>query len=81
MINNRFNVVYHLLGLVKLLFYKLKKMKKMKIAINYIMCQLYLTPYIKVTHDHWLNGNKELIIGWLKWEICILKEASYKKVG
>jgi site-specific DNA-methyltransferase (adenine-specific) len=25
MINNRFNVVYHLLGLVKLLFYKLKK--------------------------------------------------------
>ena len=53
----------------------------MKIAINYIMCQLYLTPYIKVTHDHWLNGNKELIIGWLKWEICILKEASYKKVG
>jgi hypothetical protein len=24
MINNRFNVVYHLLGLVKLLFYKLK---------------------------------------------------------
>ena len=27
MINNRFNVVYHLLGLVKLLFYKLKKYK------------------------------------------------------
>jgi hypothetical protein len=27
MINNRFNVVYHLLGLVKLLFYKLKNMK------------------------------------------------------
>ena len=25
MINNRFNVVYHLLGFVKLLFYKLKK--------------------------------------------------------
>ena len=24
MINNRFNVVYHLLGFVKLLFYKLK---------------------------------------------------------
>ena len=29
MINNRFNVVYHLLGLVKLLFYKLKN-KNMK---------------------------------------------------
>jgi hypothetical protein len=27
MINNRFNVVYHLLGLVKLLFYKLKRIK------------------------------------------------------
>jgi hypothetical protein len=27
MINNRFNVVYHLLGLVKLLFYKLKNRK------------------------------------------------------
>jgi hypothetical protein len=27
MINNRFNVVYHLLGLVKLLFYKLKNIK------------------------------------------------------
>jgi hypothetical protein len=25
MINNRFNVVYHLLGSIKLLFYKLKK--------------------------------------------------------
>jgi hypothetical protein len=30
MINNRFNVVYHLLGLVKLLFYKLKKNINMK---------------------------------------------------
>jgi hypothetical protein len=30
MINNRFNVVYHLLGLVKLLFYKLK-IKNMKL--------------------------------------------------
>jgi hypothetical protein len=31
MINNRFNVVYHLLGLVKLLFYRLKKMEIWKI--------------------------------------------------
>jgi hypothetical protein len=30
MINNRFNVVYHLLGLVKLLLYKLKKNMKME---------------------------------------------------
>jgi hypothetical protein len=30
MINNRFNVVYHLLGLVKLLFYKLKNIDTKK---------------------------------------------------
>jgi antirestriction protein ArdC len=33
MINNRFNVVYHLLGLVKLLFYKLKNiMEKVELT-------------------------------------------------
>jgi len=38
MINNRFNVVYHLLGLVKLLFYKLelKNMKELKIKIEVV---------------------------------------------
>ena len=35
MINNRFNVVYHLLGLVKLLFYKLQNMN-LKIKIKEI---------------------------------------------
>lgn len=34
-----------------------------------IFSQLYITPYIKVTHNRYLNGNLELIIGWLKWEI------------
>jgi hypothetical protein len=35
MINNRFNVVYHLLGLVKLLFYKLKNKKYGRYKLEY----------------------------------------------
>jgi len=31
--------------------------------------QIYLLPYVKITHDRMLNGDLELIIGWLKWEI------------
>lgn len=31
--------------------------------------QIYLLPYIKLTHTRRLNGRLELIIGWLKWEI------------
>ena len=34
MINNRFNVVYHLLGLVKLLFYKLKNRNMKEINLK-----------------------------------------------
>lgn len=47
----------------------------MKVFICRIMAQVYLLPYIKITHDKWLNGNYELIIGWLKWELVISKEA------
>jgi hypothetical protein len=36
MINNRFNVVYHLLGLVKLLFYKLKNKYESKKHRGYL---------------------------------------------
>lgn len=48
-------------------------MKNMKITIEVvgIWSQIYLTPYLKVTHDKFLNGNYELIIGWLKWELVI----------
>jgi len=33
--------------------------------------QIYLLPYIKITHDKQLNGNRELIIGWLNREIVV----------
>jgi len=43
----------------------------MRLSFVNIWGQLYLLPYIKVTHDRQLNGDLELIIGWLKWEIII----------
>ena len=33
--------------------------------------QIYLLPFIKITHTRELNGELEIIIGWLKWEIVI----------
>ena len=41
------------------------------INIVSIWGQLYLTPFVKVTHDKTLNGDIELIIGWLNIEIVI----------
>ena len=43
----------------------------MKFSIVSILAQIYVTPYIKITHNRILNGNLELIIGWLKWELVI----------
>ena len=43
----------------------------MKISIDEVMCQAYITPYVKVTHDKTLTGNYELIIGWLRWQLTI----------
>jgi len=43
----------------------------MKISLATVMSQIYVLPYIKVTHDKWLNGDYELIIGWLKWQLVI----------
>jgi len=37
-----------------------------------IESQVYLLPYIKVTHDRILNGRYELIVGWLNIEIVIM---------
>lgn len=31
--------------------------------------QVYPIPFIGITHTRTLNGNIELIVGWLKWEI------------
>jgi hypothetical protein len=43
----------------------------MKFNIYSVWGQVYLLPYIKLTHIRQLNGNIELIIGWLKWELVI----------
>ena len=44
----------------------------MKIAISKIWGQIYLLPFMKITHDKYLNGDYEFIIGWLKWELIII---------
>jgi hypothetical protein len=41
----------------------------MKIRIDTVCYQIYLLPYLKITYDKWLNGDYELIIGWLKWQL------------
>jgi hypothetical protein len=33
--------------------------------------QIYIFPFVKITHTRKLNGDLELIIGWLKWELSI----------
>tara|TARA_R110000868_G_scaffold87157_1_gene243938 strand:- start:157 stop:372 length:216 start_codon:yes stop_codon:yes gene_type:complete len=53
-------------------YFKLKENKMRKyINIISIWGQLYLTPFVKVTHDKTLNGDIELIIGWFNIEIVI----------
>ncbi len=43
----------------------------MKINFYQVAYQIYLIPYIKITHDRFLNGDYELIIGWFNREIVI----------
>lgn len=43
----------------------------MTLRVFSITSQIYITPYVKVTHNRNLNGYLEFIIGWLKWEIVI----------
>jgi hypothetical protein len=43
----------------------------MKIQITTIVSQVYLLPYMKITYSRWLNGDLELIIGWLNKEIVV----------
>jgi len=43
----------------------------MKITLCEVWGQIYFLPYIKMTHTRTLNGNLELIIGYLKWELVI----------
>jgi hypothetical protein len=41
----------------------------MKVSIVTVGHQIYLTPYVKITTTRFLNGDYELIFGWLKWQI------------
>lgn len=43
----------------------------MRIELYTVAYQIYVTPYIKVTHSKLLNGHYEFIIGWLKWQLII----------
>ena len=43
----------------------------MKLTFCSIWGQVYVFPFIKLTHTRTLNGELELIIGWLKWELGI----------
>jgi hypothetical protein len=43
----------------------------MKIRIYQVSYQFYLIPYIKITYSRFLNGNYELILGWLDKQITL----------
>jgi hypothetical protein len=43
----------------------------MKLSINEVWGQVYFLPFIKLTHTRQLNGDLELIIGWLNRELVI----------
>ena len=43
----------------------------MKITLSKTFGQIYLLPYVKITYTRELNGDLELIIGYLKWEIAL----------
>jgi len=45
--------------------------RKMSISMEYVWAQLYILPFVKVTHYKGLNGDYEFIIGWLKWQLAI----------
>jgi len=36
-----------------------------------IVSQIYILPYIKLTYNRWLNGDLELIVGWINKELII----------
>lgn len=43
----------------------------MKLKIDKVMYQLYIFPYLKITYNKWLNGNFEIIVGWMNWAIVL----------
>ena len=49
----------------------IKKLNNMKVFVSEIMDQLYVLPTLKVTYKRSLNGDLELILGWIKYELII----------
>lgn len=43
----------------------------MKFNTSEIYGQMYILPFLAITHDKNLNGNYEIFFGWLKWEVII----------
>jgi hypothetical protein len=43
----------------------------MKIQINQTLYQFYIIPCFKITYSRLLNGDYEIIFGWLNRELCI----------
>lgn len=43
----------------------------MKFGIAGVYGQVYIFPFVKITHTRNLNGDLELIIGWLNIELVI----------
>ena len=46
-------------------------MGKIKFEICSVWGQVYILPFVKLTHTRTLNGDLELIIGWLNKELVI----------
>jgi hypothetical protein len=46
----------------------------MKIEIAKVVGQIYILPYVKITYDKSLNGNYELIMGWLNYQLIFFYE-------
>lgn len=46
-------------------------MGKIKFEISSVWGQIYIFPYIAITHDRMLNGDLEIIIGWLNKQLII----------
>lgn len=44
-----------------------------KISSCRVWGQIYLLPYLKLTHTRDLNGDLELILGWINREVIISK--------
>jgi hypothetical protein len=56
---------------VQLRYGTLEILSDMKIGIDRVMGQIYLLPYVKITHTKWLNGSYEFIIGWFNYQLFI----------